>query len=410
MEIVYARCAGLDVHKQTVVACRLSPDPAGKLRREIRSFGTMTDDLLALVDWLHQTETTTVAMESTGEYWKPIYNLLEGEFELLVVNAHHLKAVPGRKTDVKDAEWIADLLRHGLLKASFIPDPAQREVRELTRLRTTLVQDRARVLNRIQKVLEQANLKLASVVSDIDGVSARAMLEALAQGERDPKQLAALARGQLRDKQAELERALNGRMQPAQQLMLQLQLAQLRLYEQQIAALSAEIGQRLAPFEATLVHLDTIPGVGRQTAEVIVAEIGTDMSRFPSAAHLCAWAGVAPGNNVSGGKRRSSQARHGNASLKAALTQAAQGAVRHKDCYLAARYRRLKLRCGGKRASLAVAHTILEIAYHLIRRQEDYRELGADFYDQRNRTRTVCQLTKRLERLGYTVSLTTAAA
>jgi transposase len=405
MEIVYARCAGADVHKKTVVVCVIVPDNQGGWRKETRTFGTMTADLLALSDWLQQCGCTHVAMESTGEYWKPVFNILEGTFEVLLVNAQHIKAVPGRKTDVGDAEWIADLLRHGLLRASFIPPKGQRELRDLTRFRSTFVRERATLANRLQKVLEDANLKLAAVASDVMGVSGRAMLAALLDGQSDPETLADLARGRLRGKRADLVRALTGRIKEHHRFLLTELLCQIDNLEEAITRCDEQIKTHCAPFEDAVTLLDTIPGVARATAEVIVAEIGTDMSRFPSAAHLAAWAGVAPGNNESAGKRRSGKTRKGDRPLGVALNQAAHGAAHTKDTYLAAQYRRLAKRRGKKKAIMAVAHSILVIAYHLIQRKEPYRELGGDYFDKRRPEAAANQLVKRLEQLGYSVVL-----
>jgi transposase len=405
MEIVYTRCAGADVHKKTVVVCVIVPDERGGWRKETRTFGTMTTDLLALSDWLQQCGCTHVAMESTGEYWKPIFNILEGNFEVLLVNAQHIKAVPGRKTDVGDAEWIADLLRHGLLRASFIPPQAQRELRDLTRFRSTFVRERATLANRVQKVLEDANLKLASVASDVMGVSGRAMLAALLDGQSDPEALANLARGRLRDKRADLVKALTGRMKDHHRFVLTELLCQIDNLEEAITRFDEQIKTHCAPFEEAVTLLDTIPGVARATAEVIVAEIGTDMSRFPSADHLAAWAGVAPGNNESAGKRRSGKTRKGDRPLGVALNQAAHGAAHTKNTYLAAQYRRLAKRRGKKKAIMAVAHSILVIAYHLIQRKEPYRELGGDYFDKRRPEAAAKQFVKRLEQLGYSVVL-----
>ena len=330
MESIIERCCGLDVHKKSVVACAITPEV-----QEVRTFRTMTRDLLALADWLKDHRVTHVAMESTGVYWKPVYNLLEDEFSVWVVNAHHMKAVPGRKTDVKDAEWIADLLRHGLLRSSFIPDRPQRELRELTRYRRSLVQERTREANRIQKVLEGANVKLGSVATDVLGVSGRAMLKALSEGEEDPKALAELARGRLREKREELEEALRGLMGPHQRFMLAIQLDRLNCLDGQIETLDLEVGRRVDPFEETVAAVDTIPGIGRRTAEVIVAEMGTDMSRFPSGGHLASWAGVCPGNNRSAEKHKRAPTKKGNGWLKAALVEAARSAARTKT-YLGA--------------------------------------------------------------------------
>ena len=313
MEAVLERCCGLDVHKKSVVACVITPRG-----REIRTFRSMTKELLELADWLRVKEVSHVAMESTGVYWKPVYNLLEDEFGVMVVNAAHMKTVPGRKTDAKDAEWIAELLQHGLLRASFIPDRPQRELRELTRYRRSLVEERSREANRIQKLLEGANIKLASVATDVLGVSGRAMLAALAAGETDPEALAGLARGRLREKRRELQEALRGLMGSHQRFMPVSQLRHLEYLDTEIAGLDAEVARRVSPFEATVATVDTIPGVGRRTAEVVVAEMGTDMERFPTPGHLASWAGVCPGNRRSGEKRRRSPVRKGNNWLKPA--------------------------------------------------------------------------------------------
>jgi transposase len=410
VEVVHERCAGLDLHKKTVVACALVPGPAGKAAKTLRTFGTMTQDLLALGDWLTALGVTHVAMESTGVYWKPVWNLLEDRCELLLANAQHIKAVPGRKTDVKDAEWIADLLRHGLLQASFVPDRFQRELRELTRYRTQLTRERAAELNRLQKTLEGANIKLAAVVSEIDGKSAREMLEALVDGATDVAALAHLARGRLREKTAELERALAGSFGPHQRFLVARQLALLDAFDDSIAQVSAELVERMRPFEAQLAHLDTIPGVGQRTAEVVIAEIGTEMERFPSAAHLAAWAGLAPGNYESAGKQQRGTTRHGNPALKTCLVEAATAAVRTKRSYAAAQYQRLAARRGRKRALVAVAHAMLVAAYHMLQRDEDYRDLGATYFDDRDHAALSKRLTRRLEQLGYDVELHQRAA
>jgi len=406
MEVVHARCAGLDVHQKTVVACRVYPDAAGHMVKETASFETMTDSLVALREWLKQVSIAVVAMESTGVYWKPIYTILaEGGFEIVVVNAAHMKAVPGRKTDVKDAEWIADLLRHGLLKGSFIPSTQQQDVRELTRLRSSVVADRSRAVNRLQKILETANIKVASVVTDVTGASARAMLNALVQGSTDQVALAALAQGRLRDKTDLLERALGGRIRDVHRFLIADALGQIDYFDERIERLTQEIDRLLHPFEPTLTLLDTIPGVGRTVAQCILAEIGTDMSRFPDQHHLASWAGLVPGNKVSGGKRLSASIRKGSPALKRTLVQAAHAAIRTKHTFLNASYHRLAARRGKKRAIIAIARTILESAFFIIRDDVPYRELGPDFFDQRNRERTIRRLTQRLNRLGFDVTL-----
>ena len=389
MEIVHERCCGLDVHQRSVVACLLGPGPDGQLVKEVRTFGTMTDEVLALADWLAATGCTHVAMESTGVYWKPLWNLWEGQFTLLLANAQHVKRVPGRKTDVKDAEWLAELLRHGLLPNSFVPDRGQRELRELSRYRTSLVQERAAELNRLGKTLEGANIKLAGVASTLGGVSVREMLTALVAGEADPTVLAQLARGRLREKVP--------------------QLAHLEFLETSITEVSAEIAERLRPFAAEQERLQTVPGVGPRTAETLLAELGADLSRFPTAGHLASWAGMCPGNEESAGKRRSGRTRHGNPWLRAALVEAARAASRTQGTYVAAQYRRLAARRGSKRAAVAVGHSILVSVYHLLRDGEPYHELGGTYFDARDRPTVTRRLVGRLERLGYTVTLAPAA-
>ena len=410
VEVVYERCCGLDIHKQTVVACLLVSGPGRPPSKEIRTFGTLTDELLQLADWLAAAGCTHVAMESTGIYWKPLYNLLEGSFELLLVNARHIKQVPGRKTDVKDCEWIADLLRHGLLHPSFVPDRPQRELRELTRYRTTLIRERAAEANRLQKTLEGANIKLGSVATDVLGVSGRAMLAALVAGTSDPTSLAELARGKLRDKLPLLERALTGRVGAHQRFLLAQQLAHLESLDELIERLNAEVSERLRPFVTALARLDTIPGVGQRTAETLVAELGTDLHRFPTAAHLASWAGMCPGNYESAGKRGRGTTRKGDPWLRTALIEAAQAAGRTRGTYLAAQYHRLAGRRGKKKALVAVGHTILVIAYHLLTQQTTYRELGPLHFDQRDEQRVTRRLVHRLQALGYRVQLDHPAA
>jgi transposase len=401
MQIINERCCGLDVHKKSITACIITPK-----RKEIRTFGTMTGDLLELVDWLRQNGCTIVAMESTGVYWKPIYNLLELEgIEALVVNAQHIKAVPGRKTDVKDAEWIARLLKHGLLRGSHIPSREQRELRELIRYRRSLIEEKSREMNRIQKVLEGANIKLASVATNILGVSSRAMIEALIQGEEDPEQLASLARGSLKRKNEQLKQALHGLIGKHQKMILASQLRHIDFLDEQIEQLSQEIQERMRPFEEDLELLDTIPGVGRRIAEQLLAEIGTDMNRYPSAAHLCSWAGMAPGNHESAGKKKPTRTRRGNPSLRTTLVEAARAAARTKNSYLSSRYRRIAARKGANRACIAIGRTILSIAYYMLKRRQAYIELGADYFEQRKRNYVMRQSIRKLETLGFLVTL-----
>ncbi len=409
MQILHSCCCGLDVHKKQIVACLMFTDSAGKRQKEIRTFGTMTADILSFSDWLASAGCTHLAMESTGVYWKPIYNLLEGLFELLVVNAQHIKMLPGRKTDVRDAEWIADLLQHGLLRASFIPSSNQRELRDLTRHRSTLVSERARIVNRLQKVLEDTNIKLASVASDITGVSARKMLHALIDGERDAATLAAMAKGRMRSKQALLEQALNGRMREHHAFLIAEHLNHIDYLDESITRFTTEINQRLMNEMPEIELLDTIPGVSARTAEILLAEIGTDMDRFPSAKHLSSWAGMCPGNNESAGKRKTGKTRKGSKWLRQVLTEAAHGAAATKNTYLGALYRRLAPRRGTRKALVAVGHAILVIVYHVLKRGEPYQDLGANYFDQRDQQNVRRRLVRRLEQLGYQVNLAAIA-
>jgi transposase len=410
MDVIYSRCCGLDIHKKTVVACLISGAPGQPPQKEVRRFRTMTAELLLLADWLQAAGCTHVAMESTGVYWRPVYNLLEGLFTLLVVNAQHIKAVPGRKTDVKDAEWIADLLRHGLLRGSFIPSKPQRQLRELTRHRTTLVQDRARVINRLQAVLEDANIKLAAVVTDIRGVSARAMLEALIAGQRDVDALAELARGRLRTKRDQLAEALQGYFTSHHSFLVTEYLSQIDYFDDAIDRVSALIAQHLEAEQEAVALLDTIPGVSQRTAEILLAEIGTDMTRFPSAKHLASWAGMCPGNYESGGKRLNGKTRKGSRWLRQVLVEAAHVAAKTKGTYLAAQYRRIAARRGKKRALIALGHTILIIVYYVLARKQPYQDLGTAYFDQLEQHRVQQRLVHRLERMGFQVSLQPSVA
>jgi transposase len=409
MRIVYKRCCGLDVHKKVIAACLLLLEPDGELRREIRKFGTMTQDLLALLDWLQQAGCTHVAIESTGVYWKPVYNILEGHLEVVVVNAQHLKGVPGRKTDVLDSEWLAECFQLGLLKASFIPPAPVRELRDLTRYRTSLIRERARTANRLQKVLEDANIKLAGVVTDIQGISAWAMLQAIVAGNTNPEALADLAKGLLRKKHDQLVSALSGRVKPHHRFLIAEHLSQIEYLEEAIQRINAEVAVRLRPFELEVKRLDSIPGISRQIAEVMLAEIGWDMSRFPTAKNLASWAGMCPGNNESAGKRRNGKTRKGSRWLRHALIEAAHGAARTKNKYLKTQYHRVAAHRGKKKALVAVGHSILIISYHLLTRVQEYTDLGANYFDERDRSAVQRRCVRRLEKLGYTVQLQSTA-
>jgi transposase len=410
METLYLRCAGIDVHKRNVVVCARTPDGSGQPREAVRTFATMTANLLALADWLADLGVTHVAMESTGVYWKPVFHLLEGRFTVILVNAQHIKQVPGRKTDVKDCQWIAQLLQHGLLKASFVPPEPIRELRDLTRQRTQLIGERASAANRIQKVLEDANIKLAGVATDVLGVSGRDMLEALIAGETDPVKLAELARKRLREKIPALRLALHGHVTAHHRFLLRLHLDHITHLEELIGRLGVHIEEALAPFAEAVQRLQTIPGISQRTAETVVAEVGPDGGPFATAEHLASWAGMCPGNDESAGKRRSGRSTKGNRWLKRILVQAAWAASHTKDTYLAAQYRRLAKRRGRKKALVAVGHTLLVIIYHVLKRGTSYAELGADYLDRLEPDRLTRQLVNRLEKLGHKVTLEPAPA
>jgi len=404
------RCCGLDVHKETVAACVRVPGAKGRRTQEVRTFGTTTPDLLALQDWLAAHQVTHVAMESTGVFWKPVYYVLEARFTVLLVNAAHIKQVPGRKTDVRDCQWIGELLEHGLLRGSFVPPPAIRDLRELTRYRRTQIQERSRVANRLHKVLQDANLKLSNVTHHVLGVSGRAMLDALIAGTTDPDVLADLARGQLRKKLPALRQALTGRFRAHHAFLLGQILAHLDYLEEAIAAVSAHIEEQLRPFAPQVERLMTIPGVQRRTAETILAEIGTDMAVFPTAGHLASWAGMCPGNDESAGKRRSGKTRKGSKWLRTSLIEAANAAARTKATALGARYRRILPHRGHRKAIVAVGRHILEISYHLLRTQRTYQELGSDYFDRRHAERLQRRCIRQLEQLGLQVTITPAPA
>ncbi len=440
MEVLYERCAGLDVHKKTVKVCLKKAGRGSRSSQELRTYSTKTADLLAMGDWLKEQGCTHLARESTGVYWKPIYNLLEGEFAILVVNAQHLKRVPGRKTDVKDAEWIAELLQYGLLEASFIPPAPQRELRDLTRYRSRLVEERAREINRLQKTLEDSNLKLGDVVSDVMGKASQRILQAIVDGETDPVRLAAFAVGRVQASQQELESALTGKVTAHHRFMLGEHLKQIETLTAAIGRVSQEIARRFSPPDApvgeesaqaqgmqqreaegkepsqlpctkemnwqqALALIDAVTGISEETAQGILAEIGIEMEQFASAQHLASWAGVCPGNHESAGKRLSGKARKGNPWLRRLLVQAAHAAAHSKNTYLAAQYHRIASRRGAKKAALAVAHSILVIIYHILRDHSTYQDLGGNYFDERDRQAVQKRLVRRLEQLGYQVEL-----
>ena len=439
MRQVYKRCAGLDVHKKTVVACRVRITEQGNWEQEVCTFGTMTHELLQLVDWLLAWEVTHVALESTGEYWKPVYNLLEGNVTVLVVNAQHVKHVPGRKTDVQDAEWLAELLAHGLLKASFIPPKPQRDLRDLTRCRVTLVEERARVINRVQKVLENANIKLASVATDVLGVSGRRMLEAIVAGQTDAATMAELAKGRLRNKVSLLEQALTGVVDAQHRFLIGQHLVHIDFLDEQIATVSDQIVRQIAGMptlppptnvtdsnaatdsnaDATSAPLtwqdaadilDTAPGVDQKAAYQVLAEMGINMDQFPTADNLASWGGLSPGNRQSGGKRFHARISDGNRNLRKVMVQCAWSAVRTKGSYFSALYHRLAARRGKKRAIIAVAHSMLVSFYHMLSRRQPYQDLGADYFDKRSKGTKVDWLLNQLNKLGFTATLEPVAA
>ena len=399
MDVIYRCCCGIDVHKKLIVACLRK---GGK--SELREFGTMTGEIKELAHWLQEAGCEMVAMESTGVYWKPLYNLFELlDIKAIIVNAAHMKAVPGRKTDMKDAEWIAELLRHGLLKASFIPGREQRELRDLTRYRKSLIEERSRELNRLQKVLETANIKLSSVLTDANGKSLRRLLEKIAANEApDAGETARLIHQSLLPKLDDIMRAMDGITTPLQRALLSQILGHIDELERRIASLDELVERYMAEYAEALAAIDQIPGVGTRSAQVILAEIGMDMSRFPSAEHLCSWAGIAPGNHQSAGKRKSGKTNKGNKTLKSMLIQCAKSAKRVKGSYFSAQFNRISARRGKNRAAVAVAHSILTVIYHILKERVPYRDLGSDYYDSIHREHKINGYLKRLQALGWT--------
>jgi transposase len=405
MDVVYPICAGMDVHKKDVKVCLITREAPGRRRQAVRTFSTMTKDLLALRDWLQDQGCEVVAMESTGVYWKPIFNLLEGDFQVLLVNPTHIKQVPGRKTDVKDCEWIAQLLEHGLLKGSFIPPLEIRDLRDLTRYRRQLVHEHTAEVNRLQKVLETANIKLASVATDVMGVSGRAILRALLAGVQDPEQLAELSKGRLRNKKAELALALEGRLRPHHARLLSRILAHLEFLEESIAECEAEIDELCRPFQQEIELLDTEPGVDKRAAQDLIAEIGVDMRPFASHKHLCSWAKMSPGNNESAGKRHSGRTGKGNKWLRAILVECAHAAGHTQDTHLGSQFRRFAGRKGKKRAAIVVGHSLLESAYFILRDKVPYQELGAHYVDETKKAHVIRYHVRQLESLGLKVDI-----
>jgi transposase len=404
MEIIHERCCGVDVHKDKLVACLYS----GR-KKEVREFGSMTDDIMGLWEWLHEAGCQMVAMESTGVYWKPVYNILEEKgMKLIVVNAQHIKAVPGRKTDVKDAEWIGDLTRHGLVKPSYIPNRSQRELREMVRYRQNLVEERARELNRVQSILEGANIKLCSVITDISGKSGMAILKALATGQTDPSTLASLAKGRLVGKFEVLCRSLKGSVGAHQMRMIQLCVRHIEELSALIEEMDEDVKEKMEHAQPQIDLMDEIPGIGRRSAERIIAEIGVDMEQFQSASHLCSWAGLVPGLHESAGKRKPVHLRKGNVFLKTTLVECAVAALRNKNSFLYARYRKIAPRRGHKRAVVALAHTMLIAIFHILKNGERFKDLGADFYIAQHAQAFVNRSVRSLEKLGFQVSLSPA--
>lgn len=398
MEVVYRCCCGIDVHKKVIVACLVNGG-----EQELREFGTTTSEIKSLANWLTESGCEMVAMESTGVFWKPLYNLFElMELDAMIVNAAHMKALPGRKTDVKDAEWIADLLRHGLLTASYIPNREQRELREITRYRKSLTEERCREVNRLQKILEGANIKLDSVVKDITGKSARKLLQRIIDDDiPDSEEVSKLVHGRLRPKLDQIVASIEGITTPLQRKLLAQIIDHIDDLNRRIGELDKMVKEYMTEYESAIAAIDEIPGIARRSAEVILAEIGLDMSRFPSAAHLCSWAGICPGNYQSAGKRKHGKTRKGNAALKTILTQCAKSAKTVKSSYFSAQYQRISARRGKNRATLAVAHSMLIAIYHILKNKTAFHDLGSDYYDSFNRDRKINNYLKRLKALGW---------
>ncbi len=410
MQRMFQVCAGIDVHKKMLAVCRLQVGSTGEIAKTIRTFGTTTRELLALLDWLLAAGCQSVALESTGVYWKPVFNLLEGGLRVVLVNAQHIKALPGRKTDVQDCEWIAELHLHGLVRASFIPPPEIRELRDLVRTRTKLIGERSQHANRIQKVLEDANIKLGNVASDVLGVSGRAMLERLVAGEADPQSLAELARGRMRAKRPELREALTGRVRPHHRLLLRTHLTLTDQFDAAIATLTEEIEERMRPFAEIRERLDAVTGIGLEVATVYLSEMGADVAPWPTFRHAASWAGLCPGHHESAGRHKSGRTRKGNRWLRKAFVQAALCTQRAHGTYMQAHYRRLRARRGPKKAAVAVAHSLFVRCFMLVATGQEYQELGSSYYDERRKQAITRRLVGRLQELGYEVALTTNAA
>jgi transposase len=409
MQVMHERCAGLDVHKKSVYGCVLWFDENGIKQKQVRRFGTVTSELLRLVDWLVQHQVTHVAMEATGVYWRPVWTVLDGHVELMLVNPQHVKALPGRKTDVQDCEWLAELLQHGLLRGSFVPPTQIQDLRDLTRYRVELTQAQNRAANRIQKVLEQANIKLSSVASDTLGVSGQQMIEAIIAGEQDAESLANLAQKRLRQRIPELQQALTGRVRAHHRFLLKEHLDEWKLLAEKIRRIEHEIDRLMTPFEQAVTLWRTIPGINRVTACSLVAEIGVDMKQFPTADHLASWAGVCPGQNESAGKRRPATTRNGNRWLRRTLCQAAWAASHKKNSYFSGQFKRIAARRGAKRALIAVAHALLIVVYTILTRHSSYQELGGDYLERIHKDQLQKYYIRRLQRLGLTVSVQPAA-